>query len=438
MYHGSRLVRFAVLLALLHTFLATTPASAQDEEFRLPPRSDNAAINYLLAAALLKQPATPADMKAQEVIEEKIWKLPPKALSECPEVVTLLDADLSRAGAVNVVHQGAGKPRCAFDVDWEAGPSANLQHLSLMRKLARRCIAAAKCAEFKGESLRAAEICGDVMRMAAHLAEEPLIISGLVGAAVLDVAASEAEGLLARDPGVEAAEKLLSILQGVPARPFPLDIYFRSEAEIFGGWYERNLKTAAEDIAGMADGPDAAPMIERISAGKPEDLLNWIRGYREFMDQLAEAARGPYWESASRAAELMAKVGGDAAKDNPLLTTLVPSLSKCQEQFATAEARLGMMKLLCAAQLHKEKTGHYLAALDELSRYFPDDRLPKDPFTGKAFVYTLVEGLPRIECQPPEELKQQRPGRFHFDLARRRAEDAPALEQFLREQKAEE
>lgn len=437
MCHGSRLVRFAVLLSLLHASL-TTSASAQEERFRLPPRSDNAAINYLLAVALFQQNETPDSAAVQKRIHEEIWKLPPKALSECPDVLAVLEGDMPEVGPLMALHEGAEKPRCAFDVDWQAGPGAYLQHLSLMRQLGRRSLAVAKCVEFEGDPVRAAGIHGDVARMGAHVAEEPLIISGLVGAAVLNMAASEAEGLLARDPGSEAVEKLLSILQTVPDRPFPVDIYFRSEAEIFGGWYERNLETAAKDIAGMADGPDAAPVLKRISASKPEDLLAWIRGYREFMDRLAEAARGPYWESAPRASELMTKLGGDAAKDNPLLATLVPSLSKCQEQFATAEARLGMIRLLCAAQLHKEKTGNYPAALDELSPYFPDGKLPKDPFTGRAFLYTLVEGLPRIECQPPEELKRNRPGRYHFDLARRRAEDGQALEQFLRERKAEE
>ena len=408
-----------------------------DKGFELPARPDNAALNYLLALSLLAQPE---EIEARYLIEDKVWQLPPEALQAIPEAAKFLERDLRKAGPLWAVHEGAQKKRCAFDVDWEAGPEALLPHLAQMRHLARRCVAAAKCAEFKGDRVRAAEIYADVMQMGAHLGEDPILISALVGVAVQSMAVSGIEGLLAREPGPQATQKLLSGLARVAPQPFRTDVCFRSEAAIYGGWFLRNLLKATEEVRiHIRDDPNATP--EQLARLKAEHVQAWVREYQDVMKRLAEAARGPYHESAPRLNEekkrlekMTAEIRRDPTKGNLLIPMLVPALWRCHEQFATAEARLGMIQLACAVALYKHQEGKYPAELDALRKHLLSG-IPKDPFTGESFLYTLRAGEWVIECGAPDELKKRRPKDFIVDLAARRRKDAQAVKQFLRKRK---
>ena len=433
-----------LLLLVLAVFVAFSSLIQAQEvaenEFRLPEREDNAALNYLLASVELRAPQTTANAEAIKLTTSKLYKLPPAALAACPDAVNMLRFS---AGSIRALHEGAQKPRCAFDVDWQAGPGVILPHLAEMRNLARRSIAIAKYAEFDENPVQAAQIYGDVMRMSAHLAEEPLIISGLVGISVQSMAASAIESLLTREPDGDAIRELLSGLQKVPSRAFRCDIYFRSEAEMFGNWFLRDPQRNKRELVNVMGAFPKSEAAKRLAEASADDLRAWVLEYQEVMNRTADAVSEPYYKSIkkvpaekARVEKMMAQFNDDPTQGNPLIGLLLPVLWRCHGQFAIAEARLGMLQLLCAAQLHKTRTGKYPAALAELKPYFQEGAIPRDPVTGKDFLYTLKQGTPRIECQAPEDLKQTHQRDCYFDLAERLEKDEDALKKFREEIKS--
>lgn len=72
--------------------LIAMPVQGADENSVLPPRPENAAINYLLAAAQLERAKTEEDFKAIQFIEDALPKLPPAALKARPDAVKILRA----------------------------------------------------------------------------------------------------------------------------------------------------------------------------------------------------------------------------------------------------------------------------------------------------------------------------------------------------------
>ena len=391
----------------------------------LPPRPDNAALNYLAAMALMRTAVKPEEIEAIRFIDDIYRKLPPASIEGHDVAIAILKHDLRPGGTAWMVHEGATKPRCAFDVDWEKGPGILLPHLALMRNLTRRCLAAAEYCRYTNNDVRAAEILADVASLGAHLGEDPVLIGGLVGVSVQKTAVDGIEGLLAGEPEAEALKQLHAALAALPPRPFRTEIYFRSEAAIYGDWLLkhpesiRDLVAAPKDLLGKLT---AASITARLPA--------MVREYQDAMLRMAEAATGPYYQSGARLdAEMKAlRVRVEASRKDPLtgnslLPVLLPALERIHGQFALAEAQLGMVRILCAAGLDRARDGAWPPALAALRRHFPEG-LPKDPFTGKDFGYALAGGLPRVACEGKIAIPKGRPDLFSLDLGRRRQRDA--------------
>ncbi|MGD1001898.1 MAG: hypothetical protein ABSA67_14480 [Candidatus Brocadiia bacterium] len=435
----------AVFAALVAT------AARGGEEKSVLPRSDNAAILYLEGAATRAVPQSAGELEALKFMDEEFGKLPPAALSDRPDAVALLSRDLDSDGAMSLLHDGAQRGPCAFDLNWDAGPDMEMPHLGLLRLFAFRCVAAAKCAEFRGDPVRAAEICGDLARMGAHVGREPVLMSGLVAALIQNVAASEAEGLLSRSPGRESVEKLLRALQSLP-EPLRMDSYCRVDAEFWGEWVIRKAQAPEKELMDFirdylhGEGPPSKMATHELEGLKEPEIrariLEWARGYQQHMRRLARNVAGPYHEAAPAITDeerglnntilemTSRELQGDRDLGNPLLQIFVPALTvSALPSLANAEARIGMMRVLCAAMLLKEETGSYPANLEELRRYFPDG-FPKDPFTGKDYTLSMSGGLPAVSCGAPEEVRKKSPNDFSFDLARQRRLDAEALKNF--------
>ncbi len=428
---------------------------AAEEKFVLPPRPDNAAIYYLLAAAMMKRPASVEDLKTLDLIREKLpYKqalrdLPPEVLADLPEVVKFLGASPAQRWGLR---EGALKPTCHFDLDWSDGPGRLMQHLSVMSSLAHRAVAIGLCEEFKGNPSSVAEIYTDVIRMGAHLGEDPDLISGIVSMLISSIGVGSVEGLLARDPPREAVETVMTGLRRVPRRPFPLDIWLSGRAECSVDWFIahpeglRNLRP---------DGTWPAAERERMAATLAAALADreWalaaLTECKNVHIDIARAAKGPYYVSAPRVQGLLEQVERrieegrkDPTKANIIFTVFtlqfVPNLDDFHQRVARAESRLDMLRVLTAACMYKAERGTYPPDLEAIAKYLPDG-LPKDPFTGKDFIYTLNADLPRIECVPPEGAAEAlMPNRvsadpyhsFALDLHRRRREDAAALKAF--------
>jgi len=410
-----------VCVALLGALIVASVQGGEEERI-LPARPDNAAINYLLAAARLERPKSEGEVKGIEFVEGDFQKLPPAALRQTPGTDLFLEREADELGPMFNMHVGAGKPLCRFDVEWEAGPNAVLPHLGVMRNLARHAIAVAKYHEFSGQPEKAAVIYADLTRMAAHMAEEPMFISGLVAVAVNGMNVHAAEGFLAANPPPEAIRQLRAGLARVPDRSFPIDRWLLVDGKIFGDWFEKH-----------PEGYEGLTLKDRANK---EELL---REYRENVRKLADLAREPYFKSGeavnamwARTWEHITETVDDPAKDNPLMREVFLPLEGAQLRCSLGEAYLRMLRILVAAALYKTETGAYPDTLDKLDKYFSNG-LPKDPFTGKSFIYRLKEGLPRIESDAPQAARSAKLYKAEWallDLGLRRQKDAEALKAF--------
>lgn len=161
--------------------------------------------------------------------------------------------------------------------------------------------------------------------------------------------------------------------------------------------------------------------------------------------EIGDATGQPYHEARfrldairKRVLEVCPKTKKDPMKGSILVGLVVPACFRMAEEFAKADAWLGMHRIACAAVLYKEDKGKFPETLNTLKPYFKEG-LPKDPFTGKDYVYSLKDGLPCIECVPPDEMKKEAEQagvpRSSIDFSARLKEDAEALKKFREEQK---
>jgi len=140
---------------------------------------------------------------------------------------------------------------------------------------------------------------------------------------------------------------------------------------------------------------------------------DWARQVGEELSAVAKAGEGPLTEAEPRVRAQVARMerlakspDGKSTPANPSLALWVPLLLNCYARFARSNATLEMSRLICAAALFEAENGQYATSLDALARYFPAG-LPKDPFSGKDFLYTLEEGLPCVTAQPSASLREE-------------------------------
>jgi hypothetical protein len=420
---------------------------------RAIPEGENAADHYARAfEALPPEPGEDLD----DFLTSAAISAMPAALREFPGAVNEV-RKYRQAVAVHL-RRGASKKRCVFDLDWKAGAGMLMPHLAKARDLARRAVMYGKLLELEGRSSEAARVYLDTIRMGLHLEQDQMLISVLVGVAVVGIAGPSVEGLLAREPHARTARLVFEELRGLPRDRFNASRAVDFERILMGGWmrcqFPKLAEMKREDI--IRDFEAAEGVIGLLGLGEgqgawrvPEDpkafareIVEALDVYDRHMRAMASAMDGPYHETRAKVARLDKaqtaywdgeKKAGRLA--SALVGNLVGGWSSFPRHLARHEARLRGVTLLTAAALAKAERGEYPPDLAGLARYFPGG-VPADPFTGKPFTYGLGEGLPAVLCEADDpELKRKRPETYHFGLAYRLTLEKRALEKWQAEQK---
>jgi len=190
--------------------------------------------------------------------------------------------------------------------------------------------------------------------------------------------------------------------------------------------------------------PHLENVLQILRSQKPENRAGlvdrWIKQIEDELNALAKTSSGPITESEPRVRAWTERLMQLAKPDdkqgwpgNPLLPEETETEVADYRNCAIANARLEMGRILCAAALFEAETGKYPASLDALAKYFPAG-LPKDPFTGNDFLYSLDEGLPCVTAQPSASLRQEMPSWYcRMSLAQILTDQAKRVERYRKE-----
>jgi hypothetical protein len=142
-------------------------------------------------------------------------------------------------------------------------------------------------------------------------------------------------------------------------------------------------------------------------------LEGWTTQLGDELNAVARACDGPPYQSepliraeVERMRRLCIPADAQDFSGNPFLTLWPEVVIHAYAVFAFENGRLEMARILCAAALFEARKGEYPASLNALSTYFPAG-FPKDPFTGKDFLYALEEQLPTVTAQPTASLLEE-------------------------------
>jgi len=410
-------------------------------EFAKKHSDPNAALHYM--QAMVELASRRKDDDVETFIARTLQTAPPAILAEYPEAEARL-----RAGLVPVtvwMHRGAQMKRCTFDLDWSKGAGILMPHLGRVRNLARAAVACGKWYEFRKRPAEAAQVYLDVCRMGCHMNGDPVMISELVGMAVVGMGVRALEGMLARGVDAETGKLILEGLRELPEKPFSMAEAVDAERIVMGGWARLEFTRAARQgraevigLLGRMMGRELKWHEKLLVPVETDKIVSMIdRGYAvydAYTKDVVAAMRKPFAECISELKKLTDKdrvmQRATAAKVGIvgiLINAEATAYERSRIQEARTEAALRAVTLLAAAARVKAERGKYPGKLEQLVEYFGvPGKHPKDPFTGGDFSYKLDgNGLPVVET--PGDDPNAGPGMrqrlyiFGFSAARGRA-----------------
>ncbi|MBN1268637.1 MAG: hypothetical protein JXB04_03540 [Kiritimatiellae bacterium] len=391
-------------------------------------RVDNAALDYWRAAAVMRQPRTPEGLEVVRRVDEDLRNLPPSIFIAWPEVGRWL---LDEKPMLNALAAGARRTSCDFGVRPTDAPVLNLDHLPPLKELTYRALATAKAYEYADNRLGAAEIYRDLLTMVERLDNDRNISSIMVGMELTELIVFDLEGFLAREPPQEAVRVLTTYFAGRQRPMFDLARCLREASAPFGRWLMADL-ARVEDRLGFLYGRAAQrPAIDRLTTldadRKRQRLQEWVMDYESRMIRLGDAVGQPYATGLRLVREMDAEAKALAEEPlppgaNPLVGLLVPQVERLYESVLLCEAQIDMIAILSAAALHRADAGRWPVNLEEIRKHYRR-RLPRDPFSGEDFYYTLVQVRPRIVTRVPRWIARKASLIYVLDVTARRTHD---------------
>jgi hypothetical protein len=372
------------ILAAASTLRAETPASS------------NAALGYWRAFSLVSAPEADDAVwtKADEIAKGK-------AAWGDPGVAALVDKN---AGAYFELHKASLRPSCDFGLAYEDGFEMLLPHLAKARQLSTLNLLRAARVEAAGSGEEAVEAWLDGLRMARHLASDPVLISQLVANLVFTQHLDALIRFVGRGDAAKAQlARIAEAVGGMPAYGWDWGAAIQMEKDCSNSVMKTCLeaKDPKEAILQLASlvgpidekgggKPDVGSILK--SWGVPSDVgtdavkfREYVQGcakdYDALMDSVAAALRKPAHEGQP----LLDKLGANLKGSNLLINMLAPATTALGGQRARLEVlRAGLLALVATARYRAEK-GKEPASLDGLG-------VPDDPFTGKPLVLEANAG----------------------------------------------
>jgi hypothetical protein len=424
-----------VVILLACTVLAGLPADAEN-----PPPADlsqNAALEYWKAIALMRFPVTRQELEFYPFVEDTLINLPSQCFALRPETARWLLGDRPMIQAFS---RAVTLEDCVFNLETDTGRGYNLTHLLELRRLARRALNISKAYEYVDNTEGAAEVYANLISLCRHLDQDQNITSGLSAAEILQATVAHLEGFYARQPSLEAVEFLNHYMKSLEQPIFHLDDYIRRQARHDEQWLTSDpgrLPQRLAELYGDRTSKPALDLLMSLSKEQRAELLEtWLEGYRRHMEELAVSAAKPYLlgvEMIRFLDDQIEQVPADKlSKDtNPLIPLLVNPLREQYERFLLADAQLGLAVVMSQAAHYKSLIGHWPPDMATLEKY-TNRSIPLDPFSGKPFHYRLRNNEPRIIARVPKWMAAKKGTLYTIDMAERKEADKKTFQAFAK------
>ncbi|MFO0831093.1 MAG: hypothetical protein U0637_04520 [Phycisphaerales bacterium] len=243
--------RTALALALSAGLVAASAAWGSQPAGFVPREERNGAMKYWEAwatmSAELSKKVADVDWDALAGITE--WGALPESFRgfEQEPVGSIADA----------IANAASYKRCNFEMQWEDGAMTLMPHLSKMRSGARLLRVAARMDLAKGRPDAAVDRVVTEFKCAQAAAQDPVLISSLVGTAITDLALSEVQVQAASGKVTAGGKaKLLGALRAVNTDdPMNTRASIQGELDTFVPWVEKQFEGGkpSEQLMGLLD-----------------------------------------------------------------------------------------------------------------------------------------------------------------------------------------
>jgi hypothetical protein len=346
----------------------------------LPPAvadADNAATLYHQVLAVIE--AEPSFKDDASPVRDRTVDI------TSPRVAEVLTRHRS---TLDVIRRATDLDVCRFPRDWTR-PSIGmlLPELQSLREAARLLALAARREAADGNLPGALRDVVRLQQMSRHAADEPILISSLVGVAIDTMALDTLTEVLPRlrkaDLPALDAEAIRDVVATVPSlsRPFYGEEAFglATLADIADGRLDPTTLTQA--VGGVVPVWSSRLVMPVLSLFRSFLLPNDIAGYRSLMHryQAQITSHKTYADVMTSSKEIE-----DEVRDHPpgmLSSLLVPALGSVVRVHAQTEARHRAASVLVAATRQRLVTGELPASIDDLVSGTLST-VPRDPFTA--------------------------------------------------------
>lgn len=273
--------------------------------------------------------------------------------------------------------------------------SALLPSLGPMRELTHVSVVEGKRLESEGRAVEAVDLYIDALAAGAHAGAGVTLIENLVGVAMQRQASAALLDAYAAGHKLDYAALAEQLERSyAPPRPIAQTIQFERAIvlDVMQRAYDWNPDTGMYRVA------DDVPQLINAVTGMSDDPLGelaaavilgavgferMVAQANEQYDRMTEATLELYPQARQTLDELDEQFGQPGFRlRNPLLATLLPSISKAQKLHTRGEATRRATLLVTQLQAHRQQHGVYPDSLDALPT-----GTAIDPFTEQPFVY---------------------------------------------------
>ncbi len=385
------------------TIRGSTYSIVPDEEmralgFELPEVApdDNAATYYLKAieAYWLEEPGRPLLELSQKVIEDG-WT------AESAPLVEYLEQNEK---TLEWLRAAASKDVCHLPILVSEGSSLDetspagvlLPHLVRLRELARLAVTAGKLHEFEGRMAEALDAYLLALRIGGHVAQDPILINGLVGTVCDQIAMRSIEQCLIRheidDETLAKAHKRFAAI--APGRPKVI-VSLRGERAFSTSMVEHLI----EHSGWLREYAEALGMPENVGSELWQAAVAMMLTTEEGREQIRADVRA-FWDAMDKALELpLPEFIETGAGDEPMrkararvvppniMSMLGEGFSYTRIAFARDELAWTVLDVEFALARYAAEHGMYPQTLEELTPLMLADGI--DPFSGEPLHYRL-------------------------------------------------